>query len=187
MRTRVALVVLFIGTSGATAAHEPTLSRFTFGEHARPIFLEHCGGCHRAGGVAPMSLLDYQEAVPWANAIKLALLESRMPPFLPGDEGGPFRDARSLTAKELDILVDWAGGATPEGESPATGDSRYPGAISRAGSRASAGGGHSRRRLFGNDGLSRAWNRAFHSTGGGRSRGVAGHPIHSPPGNDTGR
>lgn len=63
-----------------------------------------------------MSLLDYQEAVPWANAIKLALLESRMPPFLPGDDGGPFRDARQLTAEELDTLVDWAIGATPEGE-----------------------------------------------------------------------
>lgn len=65
-----------------------------------------------------MSLLDYQEAVPWANAIKLALLEGRMPPFLPGDEGGPFRDERMLTAQELDTLVDWAVGATPEGEPP---------------------------------------------------------------------
>ncbi len=64
-----------------------------------------------------MSLLEYQEAVPWANALKLALLESRMPPFLPGDDGGPFRDARRLTAQELDTLVDWAVGATPEGES----------------------------------------------------------------------
>ncbi len=63
-----------------------------------------------------MSLLDYQEAVPWANAIQLAVLEGRMPPFLPGD-GGPFRDARALTALELDTLVDWAVGATPEGES----------------------------------------------------------------------
>lgn len=63
-----------------------------------------------------MSLLDYQEAVPWANAIKLSLLEGRMPPFLPGDDGGPFRDARRLTARELDILVDWAVGTTPEGE-----------------------------------------------------------------------
>jgi hypothetical protein len=63
-----------------------------------------------------MSLLDYQEAVPWANAIKLSLLEARMPPFLPGDEGGPFRDARMLTAHEIDTLVDWTVGTTPEGD-----------------------------------------------------------------------
>jgi len=63
-----------------------------------------------------MSLLEYQEAVPWANAMKLALLEGRMPPFLPSDESGPFKNARGLSAVELDTLVDWAVGATPEGE-----------------------------------------------------------------------
>jgi hypothetical protein len=66
-----------------------------------------------------MSLLDFQEAAPWANAIKLALLEGRMPPFLPGDEGEAIEGARTLAARELDIVVDWASGATPEGESAA--------------------------------------------------------------------
>src|SRR3972149_6579701 len=122
MRTSTALLCVTVLAAGAADAHEPTLSRFNFREHARPLFIRHCGGCHRAGGVAPMSLLDYQEAVPWANAIKLSLLEGRMPPFLPGDDGGPFRNARALTAHELDTLVDWAVGATPEGESlPAEG------------------------------------------------------------------
>jgi len=116
MRTSAALVCLTVAAAGVAGAHEPTLSRFNFREHVRPLFLRHCGGCHRAGGVAPMSLLDYQEAVPWANAIKLSLLERRMPPFLPGDDGGPFRDARALTALELDTLVDWAVGTTPEGD-----------------------------------------------------------------------
>jgi hypothetical protein len=73
-----------------------------------------------------MSLLAYQEAVPWANAIKLSLLEGRMPPFLPSDDGGPFRDARALTAHELDTLVDWAVGATPEGESLAAEENPPP-------------------------------------------------------------
>jgi hypothetical protein len=63
-----------------------------------------------------MSLLEYQEAVPWANAMKLALLDGRMPPFLPSDESGPFQNPRGLTAVELDTLVDWAVGTTPEGE-----------------------------------------------------------------------
>jgi hypothetical protein len=73
-----------------------------------------------------MSLLDYQEAVPWANAIKLSLLEGKMPPFLPGEDGGPFRDARTLSARELDMLVDWAVGTTPEGESLAAEESSVP-------------------------------------------------------------
>jgi hypothetical protein len=73
-----------------------------------------------------MSLLDYQEAVPWANAIKLALLERRMPPFLPDGDGGPFRDARELSALELDTLVDWAVGSTPEGEPAESEDAGAP-------------------------------------------------------------
>lgn len=126
MRTSAALLWITVLAAGAVDAHEPALSRFNFREHARPLFVRHCGGCHRSGGVAPMSLLDYQEAVPWANAIKLALLEGRMPPFLPSDDGGPFREARTLTAHELDTLVDWAVGATPEGESLAAEESPPP-------------------------------------------------------------
>jgi hypothetical protein len=116
MRTKALLLCLLIGSAFAASAHEPTLSRFSYRDDVRPLFLSHCAGCHRASGVAPMSLLEYQQAVPWANAIKLALLDGRMPPFLPSDESGPFRDARALTAVEIDTLVDWAVGATPEGE-----------------------------------------------------------------------
>jgi hypothetical protein len=116
MRTEALVLGLGLAAAGAASAHEPVLSRFNYREHVRPLFLRHCGGCHRPSGVAPMSLLEYQEAVPWANAMKLALLEGRMPPFLPTDESGPFQDSRALTAVELDTLVDWAAGATPEGE-----------------------------------------------------------------------
>ncbi|MGH9389224.1 MAG: hypothetical protein ACRD1Z_06370 [Vicinamibacteria bacterium] len=126
MRTSATGLCLAVWIAGAADAHEPTLSRFNYREHVRPLFLRHCGGCHYPGGVAPMSLLDYQEAVPWANAIKLSLLERRMPPFLPSDDDGPFRDARTLTAHELDTLLDWAVGATPEGETLAAEESPSP-------------------------------------------------------------
>jgi hypothetical protein len=116
MRSKLSILGLAIFAARGAEAHEPTLSRFDYGEHVRPLFVRHCGGCHREGGVGPMSLLDYQEAVPWANAIKLSVLESRMPPFLPGDDGGPFQGARTLTAQEIDTIVDWAVGTTPQGE-----------------------------------------------------------------------
>jgi hypothetical protein len=108
-------LLAMLAVSVRARAHEPALSRYNYREHVRPLFLKHCGGCHRPGGAGPMSLLDYQEAVPWAKAIGLEVLQRKMPPFLPGDEGGPFRTARSLTAQEIDVLVDWSVGATPEG------------------------------------------------------------------------
>jgi hypothetical protein len=124
------LALLVLADAGEARAHEPTLSRYTYGEHVRPLFVKHCGGCHRPGGIGPMSLLDYGEAVPWANAIKLQVLERKMPPFLPGDEGGPFRNARSLDAREIDVLVDWSVGATPEGAPGGPEDDRSPKASS---------------------------------------------------------
>ncbi len=126
MWNKLAILGLAIGAARGAGAHEPTLSRFNYGEHVRPLFVRHCGGCHRGGGIAPMSLLDYQDAVPWANAIKLSVLEGRMPPFLPGDDGGPFQGARALTALEIDTIVDWTVGTTPEGTSLARGEDAPP-------------------------------------------------------------
>ena len=62
-----------------------------------------------------MSLLDYQSAVPWANAIKMKILGAQMPPWLPADGIGSFRHARSLSPEEIDLIIDWVVGLTPEG------------------------------------------------------------------------
>ncbi len=40
----------------------------TFSHDVAPIFFEHCVRCHRPGEVAPMSLLDYKSARPWAQS-----------------------------------------------------------------------------------------------------------------------
>lgn len=97
-------------------AHEGLPSDYNFRDDIRPIFVKHCAGCHRPGGAAPMSLLSYSEAVPWANSVKMQVLGEQMPPWLPADGVGSFRHTRSLTAAEIDILVDWTIGQTPEGE-----------------------------------------------------------------------
>jgi hypothetical protein len=65
-----------------------------------------------------MSLLRYEEALPWVNAIKLRVLERRMPPFLPEEGVGSWRGARGLTAPEVDVLVEWASAGAPRGPGP---------------------------------------------------------------------
>ncbi len=42
----------------------------TFYKDVAPILQAHCVDCHRPGQVAPMSLITYEEARPWAAAIK---------------------------------------------------------------------------------------------------------------------
>jgi hypothetical protein len=112
-RTLVALALLLAPASGE--AHKPTTTKFTFYRDVYPIFRAKCGACHQKGGVAPMSLLDYREAYPWAVAIKNEVLELSMPPWFADERHGKFRSRSLLAAGEMNTIVDWCLGGTPEG------------------------------------------------------------------------
>ena len=53
----------------------------TFHKDVEPILEKSCQECHRAGEIGPMPLLTYQQARPYAKAIKASVLEKRMPPW----------------------------------------------------------------------------------------------------------
>lgn len=97
-------------------AHKPTTTRFTYHRDVLPIFEARCGSCHRAGGIAPMSLLSYKETFPWAVSIKTRVLALSMPPWFADERYGSFRDAFALSATEVNTIVDWCLGGTPEGD-----------------------------------------------------------------------
>jgi hypothetical protein len=113
LTTAVALVAVV-----ALDAHKPITSKYTFWEDVYPIVKEHCGGCHVAGGVAPMSLMTYEDARPWAESIRLELTSGHMPPWY-GDPGvAPLRDVHKLSPRELDVVLTWVTGGTPPGPAP---------------------------------------------------------------------
>ena len=62
-----------------------------------------------------MSLLTYEQARPWAKAIRDEVLNRRMPPWDAVKGVGQFRDDPSLTQPEMDLLVSWVEGGAPEG------------------------------------------------------------------------
>ena len=62
--------LLFAFTS--TAATNP--SPVTFTKDVAPVLQKNCQGCHRPGEAAPFSLLTYEQARPWAKAMKEAVL-----------------------------------------------------------------------------------------------------------------
>lgn len=112
---RIIAVILLVVAVSNLRAHKPISSKYTYGEDVYPIFLEHCGSCHSQNGVGPMSLLTYQDAYPWAQSIKEEIVNLSMPPW-PAEQGfGAFKHRSSLTAHELNVLVDWSNGGTPEG------------------------------------------------------------------------
>jgi hypothetical protein len=101
------LLLLLFAVRGE--AHKPITSKYTYNEDVFPILDARCGRCHMAGGIAPMSLLTYKEAVPWAESMHIELTANHMPPWYLDD------DPHRLSSRELDILLTWATGGTPEG------------------------------------------------------------------------
>jgi mono/diheme cytochrome c family protein len=96
-------------------AHKPVTSKYTFSEDVYPIVKANCGGCHVAGGIAPMSLLTYEDARPWAESIRLELTSGRMPPWYGDPSVAPLRDVHALSPRDLDVVLTWVSGGTPPG------------------------------------------------------------------------
>ncbi len=107
----LALCVLGVGTE----AHKPITSKYTYNDDVFPILRDRCASCHVTGGVAPMSLMTYEEAFPWAESIRTELIAGHMPPWHADEAFGELKGAHALTAKELDVILTWASGGNPRG------------------------------------------------------------------------
>ena len=97
----------------AMAASNTTV---TFNKDVLPILQRNCQACHRPGEVAPMSLINYTDARPWAKAIKAAVVTQKMPPWFADPKVGHFADERRLSESEIATLVSWADNGAPEGD-----------------------------------------------------------------------
>jgi hypothetical protein len=90
----------------------------TFTKDIAPIFQEKCEACHRPGSIAPMSLVTYEEARPWARSIKTRVSSRQMPPWHIDKTVGiqEFANDRSLSNEQIDKVVAWVDGGAPRGE-----------------------------------------------------------------------
>jgi hypothetical protein len=88
----------------------------TFTKDVAPIIFNNCAACHRAGEVAPMTLLSYKEVRPWAKSIKEVVRERRMPPWGADPQHGEFSNDRALSQKDIDTIAAWVDGGAREGD-----------------------------------------------------------------------
>jgi mono/diheme cytochrome c family protein len=95
----------------AAAAGEPTFSK-----EVAPILYKNCAGCHRPGEIAPMSLLTYEQARPWAKSIREKVLTGQMPPWHASEPHGTFLNDRRLTDGEKSTLIAWVDAGAPQGD-----------------------------------------------------------------------
>ncbi len=97
------------------AAAEPQ-TEVTFTKDVAPIFYKRCAECHRPTMFAPMSLLTYESARPWAKSIKQKITSRQMPPWGADPAYGTFKNDPRLSQNEIDTIVAWVDAGAPKGE-----------------------------------------------------------------------
>src|SRR3954464_6036255 len=112
----LALLLGSIGAGGAESRMSAAGAPATFTKDVLPILQKNCQSCHRPGQIAPMSLLTYEDARPWARSIKTKIENRQMPPWFADPTHGQFANDRSLSQHDIDALVNWADAGAPRGE-----------------------------------------------------------------------
>ncbi len=113
---RMACAVL-AGAAAAGAAEKPSpASPPTYTKDVAAILHEHCVVCHRAGDIAPMPLLTYEQVRPWSSAIKEAVLLRKMPPWFADPNHGKFRNDRRLSESQIATVAAWVSAGAPKGD-----------------------------------------------------------------------
>src|SRR3954467_1164236 len=104
--------VLLASSAGTHAAAATT----TFTKDVAPILNAKCVTCHRPGEVAPMALLTYQDARPYARAIKEKVATRQMPPWFADKSAGAFANDPTLTDAEVATITSWVDPGAPQGD-----------------------------------------------------------------------
>ena len=89
----------------------------TFTKDVAPIFQKSCQSCHHPGTSAPMSLMTYNDARPWARAIKEKVVVRDMPPWHLDKTVGirKYKNDRSLNDAEIATIARWVDSGAPQG------------------------------------------------------------------------
>lgn len=106
----------------AAASAQNAQPEVTFHRDIEPILQRSCQNCHHAGGVAPMSLVTYDETAPYAGLIEYKTgLRDRagaMPPYYLEKDVGiqDYKYDPSLTDEEIAAISAWARSGAPKGD-----------------------------------------------------------------------
>jgi hypothetical protein len=107
----------FVSVAGLAVAADTTTQPVTFAKDIAPIFQEKCQDCHRKGGMAPMSLVTYEEARPWARSVKERVVAKQMPPWHLDMTVGvqKFKNDMSLSPTQISMIARWVDSGAPMG------------------------------------------------------------------------
>ncbi len=91
-------------------------ARVTYSGQVAHILQENCQTCHHPGTAAPFSLMTYDDATKWAETIKEAVTDKRMPPWFADPHYGKFANDRRLKPADQEALLTWIDSGMEEGD-----------------------------------------------------------------------
>jgi hypothetical protein len=109
--SRLALVLII---AAHAAAHDIITTNLTFTRDISRIFDRRCTTCHGPSSEIPLN--TYEQARPWAVAIKEQVLSRSMPPWGAVKGFGNLRPDHALTQEEIMIIAAWVIGGAPQGD-----------------------------------------------------------------------
>jgi mono/diheme cytochrome c family protein len=107
---------LFLASPVLQTTHVKAADAPTFYKDVLPILQANCQSCHRPGEVAPMSLLGYEDARPWARAIKSAVVSKKMPPWFAESGYNHLANEKRLSERDINTIVAWVDASAPGGD-----------------------------------------------------------------------
>ena len=117
----LSLAIALIASASTLAQSNGGSAGVTFTKDIAPILQRSCQHCHRTDGVAPMSLMTYEEVRPWARSIKhrtgLGPRAGVMPPWYVEKDIGiqQFKEDPSLSDDEVATIARWVDRGAPQG------------------------------------------------------------------------
>ncbi len=112
---RIARIGIVVAAVFAWAPLAQAQTAPTFAKDVAPIFYSNCVECHRPTMFAPMSLVTFDEARPWARSIKQRVSARTMPPWGADPAHGVFKNDPRLSEKEIATIVAWVDAGAPKG------------------------------------------------------------------------
>src|SRR5262245_38301123 len=113
----------FLAFAACGSAYPPSpepAARATWYQDVAPIVSKHCMSCHQPGGIAPFSLMTYEDAQPNATRMATQIDAGKMPPFDAREEADctprfNWQDDPRLSTAEIDTIKLWIEDGKAEG------------------------------------------------------------------------
>ncbi len=110
------LALVALAPIAASNNNNADVDQATWSGEVASILYDNCVTCHRPDQVAPMSLLSYAEARPWAKSIRKTVTERSMPPWFADPAHGEFLEDPRLSDEDIETITRWVEAGAPAGD-----------------------------------------------------------------------